>query len=525
MTTGWKSSVLAQVACLLVLGIYACMIDLKGITTDEGFRLWIINGGEAASSGRPTAGATWEHVIAANRPFAYQPLYFLIQNSLMRIAHTQSLLFFRGVNLAFLWLALQGLLAIARDWRPAARFFLLGVFSFNAFLFMHVLQIREYIVGVAFYIWTSWLVLRLDARRLERPWADTAWFATYGFAVVIGFYLQSWTAFPIAAQGLFLILRRRGDWLRFQAHLALSYVIAITAIWPYIQGNQQKLNVGLWATETESLSQHLFAGFHLVLSGHLPGGSRLADGLFWFWLVALAGGVAWFLADRTEFAGPLPRREMRRQGWLLLLCVLVSVAFQIGYALKVENLSVWPRYFIIHYFFLMWLAALVFHRLLDRRATVTTSPGARRATTVGVAAMTGVLLGSMVFQVHSFRRDPMLDTSQTLASNWRVWAAQLHRALQPGDTVVMPDFISRATLTFSESLTHPVLLTADLPSADLSTAGRLVYLEAREILADRRDLLAKAAAAGFTSVREQPMLAADGRTVLPDRKLVIFTRN
>jgi hypothetical protein len=525
MSLSRKSSFLLQFACLLVVALYAWMIDLKGITTDEGFRLWIINGGQPANPAGPAATAMWANVIAANAPFAYQPLYFLIQNSLMRLFHTQSLLFFRSVNLVFLWIALQGLLALSRDWRPAARLFLLGIFSLNAFLFMHVLQIREYIAGVAFYIWTSWLVLRLDARRLERPWADTAWFAGYGVALVIGFYLQSWTVFPAAAQGLFLILRRPGDRLRHFAHLALSYVIAVTAIWPYLENNQQKINIGLWATEPESLGQHLFAGFHLVLSGHLPGVSRVADGLFWFWFAALVAGVICFFSNRTNYASPLPRREMQRQGLLLLLCVLVSVAFQIAYALKVEKLSLWPRYFIIHYFFLMWLAALLFHRLLDWRAATVAGRNSGRVAHAGAVALAAVVIGAGVFQVGSFRRDPMLDTSQSLASNWRVWAAQLNQVLRPADAVVMPDFISRATLTFNQPMARPVLLISDLPAANLTATPRLVYLESSEIQADRDELRAKAAAAGFTSVEERPMFAADGRTVLPDRKLVIFTRN
>lgn len=525
MTAAWKSPVARQFACLLIVVVYAWMIDLKGITTDEGFRLWIINGGRPALADGPAPDATWDRVIAANAPFAYQPLYFLLQNGVMRLTDSSSLLLFRSVNLLFFWVALQGLLALSRDWRPAARLFLLGLFSFNAFLFMHVLQIREYIAGVAFYIWTTWLVLRLDARRLERPWTDTAWFAAYGFALVAGFYLQTWTVFPAAAQGLFLVLRRPGDRLRHAAHLALSYVIAVAAIWPYLQGNQQKINIGLWATETEPVRTHLFNGFHLVLAGHLPGVSPLAGALFWFWLAVLAGGLLWLLADRTDYGGPLRRSEFNRQTLLILLCVGCSTAFQVGYALRVENLSLWPRYFIIHYFFLMWLAALVFHRLLDRRAADGTPAGARRAAAGAAAAMAAVLVAAAVFQVRSFHRDPMLDTAQSLSSNWRVWAAELARALRPDDVVVMPDFISRATLTFTRPLANPVLLPADLTATNLSATPRLVYLEARETKVDREDLIARAAAAGFKSVQEREVLAADGRTVLADRRLVIFTRN
>ena len=34
------------IACLLVIVTYVLMIDLKGINTDEGMRLAIINGGD-----------------------------------------------------------------------------------------------------------------------------------------------------------------------------------------------------------------------------------------------------------------------------------------------------------------------------------------------------------------------------------------------------------------------------------------------------------------------------------------------
>lgn len=511
-----------QLCCLLVVGVYAWMMDLNGITTDEGFRLWIVNGGQPASAQGPSPDATWPRVLAANAPYAHQPLYFLLQNTVMHLAGRQDLLFFRGVNLVFLWVALQGLLALSRGWRPAARFFLLGLFSFNAFLFMHALQIREYLAGVAFYVWISWLVLRLDARRLERPRADAAWFALYGLALAVGFYLQTWTVFPALAQGLFLVVRRPGDRLRFWAHLALSYVVVVSLTWPFLQANQQKVNIGLWASENASLLAHLSDGFHLVLAGHLAGQHRLTDALFWFWTAVLAGGGLWFCLARPAADGGLPRAEIRRQGLLMLLCLGCTLAFQIGYALKIENLSLWPRYFIVHYFFAVWLLALLFHHLLDLRAAPAAGP--RRAASLLAGAMAAMLAVSACFQVASFRRDPMLDTSQTLQSNWRIWSAGLAAALRPDDAVLMHDFVSRATLTFARPLAGPVLLPDELPRARLAGTRRLVYLEAREHRAQRPDFAARAAAAGFPAVHEAPLHGPDGNAVLPEYRLVFFTR-
>ncbi len=524
INAAWKPTIGRQLFCLLIIGVFAWMIDLKGITTDEGFRLWIINGGQPALPSGLALDATWERVIAANAPYAYQPLYFLIQNGLMRLADTHSLLFFRSVNLVFLWVALQGLLALSRDWRPAARLFLLGLFSFNAYLFMHVLQIREYTAGVAFYIWTSWLVLRLDARRLERPWTDTAWFTAYGLALVVGFYLQSWTVFPAAAQGLFLVLRRPGDRLRFYSYLALTYVIVITAVWPYLQDNQQKINIGLWAREQEPVHKHLFIGFHLLLTGHLPGVFRLADGLFWFWSSTLVGGLLWLMAGRTEYHGTMPRREIRRQVLLLLLCLGVSVTFQITYALKVENLSLWPRYFIIHYFFLMWLGALVFHRLLDLRASTDAPPIARRVAIGVLTAMAVVLAVSTVFQIRNFRRDPMLDMAETTSSNWRIWAEDLMQKLRPGDVVLVPDFIRRSTLSFTRPMTNRILLLDELETSDLRTTDRLVYMESSASRHERELLIDRTSALGFSTWQELKIISTDGSTVLPEWQFIVFTR-
>ncbi|MDB6079098.1 MAG: hypothetical protein JWO82_2845 [Akkermansiaceae bacterium] len=508
------------VACLAILATYVTLIDLKGISTDEGLRVGIINGGEPFLTVEPSPRATWDAVIAANSFSAYQPLYFLIQNSLMRLAGTHSAIFFRGVNIFFLSVVLAGLLALSAGWRLAPRLFLLGLFGFNAYLLMHVLQIREYIVGVAFYVWSTWLVLRLDRRPLGRAWADVAWFAAYGLLLTFGFFVQSWVVFPAIGQGLFLVLRRRGDWLRFHAHLALSYVIVLSVTWPYLQQNHQKADVGRWGAEGTALWPQLSDGFHLVLAGHLAGQSRFTDFLFWFW--PLVAGVAAALLFSGRFAARpgMPDREFKRQGALVLLCSAVSLAFQIGYFLKVENLSVWPRYFVIHYFFLTWLVALGFNYLHELRA----ASFAPRRLAVLLGALGMMLVASAIFQTHSYYQAPYLDTGFSRNSNWRGWGRELVQVARPRDAVLIHDFVQRSTLTFTQPIPQRLILLPELEASDLHAVDRVVYLDSSQSLAERGVLQSRLAAMSFPRMQEIALHGAEDGTVLTDCRLLVFSR-
>jgi len=511
------TSLILLAACLLILATYGTMINLKDISTDEGMRLAIVNGGAGYVPGVPSPAPTWGQVLQANRECAYQPLYFLLLNTLMRVTGSHDLLLFRSVNLVFLALALLGLLALSRAWALVPRLFLLGLFSFNAFLFMHVLQIREYTAGLAFYIWSTWLVLRLDARRLGRPWADAAWFAGYGILLTLGFYLQSWVVFPAIAQGCFLLARRPGDRLRFYAHLALSYLIVLAATVPYLLGNPQKAAVGRWATTALDLGPQLSVGFHLVLAGHLPGQYDFSDLLFWVWLAGIALGATLALGPGMfKVVGD----DERRAGRLALLCSGAALVFQIGYALQVENLSLWPRYFIIHYFFLILLVALGFNWLWILRRD-----GERPRVVLNVVAslLVAVAASSAVFQTRSYHGDPYLDTGFSAVSNWQGWTRDLARVLRPDDVMLTHDYIIRATLTAQLPMTNRQVLLSELEDIDLHEAPRVVYLESYYSRVHRGEL--GMLAQGFPHFEEIPMYSVDGRAPVSDWQILVFTRD
>jgi hypothetical protein len=135
-----------------------------------------------------------------------------------------------------------------------------------------------------------------------------------------------------------------------------------------------------------------------------------------------------------------------------------------------------------------------------------------------------VLAASAVYQTRSYYRDPYLDTSMSAVSNWRVLSAELARFLRPGDMVVMPDFISRATLTVTQPLPNPVLLLPDLAGGEVQAAERLVYFEPALSRPQRAEVAARLAALGFPAMQEKPVLAPDGSGVVKDWCFLLFQR-
>lgn len=513
-----------HVTCLLVIATYVGLIDLKGITTDEGIRLAIINGGAAFGFHEPSPHASWSEVLKTISPYAYQPLYYLMQNTLMSVAQTHNVIFFRLVNIFFLWVSLQGLLALSKQWQLVPRLFLIGLFSFNAYLFMHVLQIREYIVAVTFYIWSSWLVLQLDNRTLGRPWADSGWFTAYGLLLGVGFFTQTWVVFPAIGQFLFLITRPRVDRWRFFSHLALSYLVVLSASWTYLQTNRQKADVGRWGVESSALWPQLSDGFHLAIAGHHDGHSLFTDLLFWFWILLVVGAASLMWNRRFRVDGEVAPQDFKRQGYLMALCIAVSLSFQIGYFYKVENLSVWPRYFVVHYFFLVWLIAMAFHFFYTARKSSNLANWERRGLNALTMITLVVLLGSGAYQTRSYFQDPYLDTGLSRAYTWQTLSDGISAIARAHDAVIFHDFVIRSTVTFSQPIPNAAVLLDDLEKLDLHAIDRFIYLESSSVEVNRSGLAERLSALGFHALHEVTIPADDGQSALREWQLLVFSR-
>ena len=511
--------------CVAVIAAYWLMIDLKGISTDEGLRLAISNGGEPFTLAEPASHASWSQVMAANSPQAYQPLYYLILNTLMRVARTHDVVFLRLLNLVLLWVCLQGLLTLSQAWRLVPRLFLFGLFAFNAYLFMHVMQIREYTAGLAFYIWSTWLVLRLDQHELRRNWSDWAWFGAYGLLLSVGFYLQSWVVFPVIGQVLFLTFRRRNDRGYFRALLIFAGALVLVLTLPYLVGHQQKMDVGRWGQEHAAVLPQLSMGFHLVLTGHQPGQFRFTDFLFWFWLATIAGTLLLLAAGKFRAGAAAARTDLQRQGLLMALCVAVSLAFQVGYALTRDDLSLWPRYFVVHYFFLTWLIALGFRYASDLGSDPAVPSWSRRGLTAVTGTVFALMVASGIFQTRSYYRDPYLDTGLNPGYSWQTLCAELSNSARTNDAIVLHDFVVRSAMTFSRPFSHRVLLLPELEKEDLHAFEHVAYLEFFLFKPERAELARRLAALGFGDMKEVEVRSADRKAVLADYRILVFSRH
>ena len=339
--------------------------------------------------------------------------------------------------------------------------------------------------------------------------------------LTLGFYLQTWVVFPAIGQFLFLVLHGRENRWRFHANLALCYALVLAATVHYLLTHLQKAQVGRWGTTTSKLWPQLSDGFHLVLAGHVAGRSGFTDFLFWFWLAIVGLALGLLVLRRPSGASPL--RDYRDQSTLMLLCSGVSLAFQIGYFLEVENLSVWPRYFVIHYFFLVWLIALVFKELSDLRSSPQFSIWTRRALTTAVAALLTVMVASGIFQISSYARDPYLDTGMSPTSNWRNVTAAMAGLGQPGDVILYHDYIIQATLTFTRPHPYRFELLDNLEKADLGSPARLVYLETSDAQAERDQLTSRLSALGFSRMEVLPLRNTHGE-IISYCRLLAFQR-
>lgn len=520
-----KTGVALAVACFLVISTYLLMIDLKGVWTDEGIRLGIMNGGQQFSLNEPSAKASWKMVLEAIAPYAYQPFYFLMQNTVMSIAQTHNEVLLRLVNIFFLWVSLLGLMSLSKGWRLVPRIFLFCVFSFNAYLIMHVLQIREYIVGVAFYVWSTWLVLRLDAKELGQKWVDLSWFAAYGVLLILGFYVQIWVVFPAIGQFLFLLVRRGGARLHFYAHLTLSYVFVLAATLPYLLSHRQKVDVGHWGKDATMLWPSLSDGFHLVLSGHRAGHSLFTDFLFLFWLTIIVSGSLPLLFKKLPEVAETYHAEFRRQSFLIVLSMVSTLVFQLVYFFAVDTLSVWPRYFVIYYFFLTYLLALAFKYLYDLSFSNEVLSWTRPSLKALVGVVLTVTVASGIYQTRSYYQNPYFDTGMSRECNWRTVAAAMSHIVMPGDVVLTQDFLHATTLTYTRPITNSVIPVQELKKSAIDSVSRFVYLEPRATKSLRNEIISRMTALGFKTMHEKGLPSADGKNICTAKwRVLIFKR-
>lgn len=416
-------------APLWIALLYVVAIDLKGIWTDEGIRYSVMSGGLTwAEYNVRGSFAGFADVLRAVGHSLFQPLYHLLANALLRLTGSHSELLLRGLNIVLLVAALKGLLRLFRREPPAVRLFALAIFGLNGFLFMHVLQVREYTLYLALFIWSSCFAFDLvelpEAPSWRRSWPTIV---AYGLLAALLFYSHVYSVFALAAQAVVLAWPREHRAARLRA-AAVAYGIAAALAAPWIVATflhfPTKLHPGAWdgrpATWTR-LADSFRHGFESLLA------FDRWDVEAWLrrFVIALLLGVvlSWVASLRSK------DRLDRRAPYALLTMVLLA-AFQAVFFFTYDPFSTWARYFVGYYVGYALLATCAFADL-HRRA-------GRRGGRPAVWLARGVLVSAVavgLFQFNLYYHAPYMDTAISSECNWRRTGREMAEHIRAGETV------------------------------------------------------------------------------------------
>ena len=439
--------------------LYLLSIDLKGAWTDEGYRYILLSGGQSwGEANQGSFGSFSDVITAVLRSSQYVPLFYLIDNAVIRIAKSHSDLLLRMVNLLWVMLSLQGLLRLFRNYSESTRLFAMSLFALNGFTLMHVMQIREYPLYLAMQIWSSCLLMEVlelppnVARRKGWPLL-----AGYGGLMGLFFYTQPYAVFTLAAQVVMAFARKKNV-LGSLREMALSYVIAAAAITPWIILRLRSgLNVGQWDSRPHTFAV-LLESFKTGFRSQLIYNSWAGHPLMQSFVVVVVVGIlfAWIFAVRS---GEAPDR---RAVYALLTCTFFFI-FQVAYFFLNEALSVWPRYFVSYSFGYVVLATCAFSFL--QRSVAKRNQWYWRALPPVILMFVCI---SGLQQVRLYRDDPYFDTSTSATCNGRGIGLAMLRHIRPEDTVVY----YHPLLAWTINVTYP-LFPNELSYSDVADSSKL----------------------------------------------------
>jgi hypothetical protein len=446
---------------LVALGAVQLILlsDLKGISSDEGLRLLTMNGGQLFQGDRSGTTASLKDVMTAVRDTNYQPLYYLLQNRVMTVARSTDPVLLRTANILFAAALLGGTACLARRWPPVAALYLVGTIAFSGYFATHVLQIREYTLGLLFLLLVYLYSCRLVQRSERTPlFPNILQHVAYGL-LAVGACLNSFWILPAwcgAVAGQWALAKRR---LEATALLACSVVSAMAGLrlLRAVQGFEKKVDVGLWDQRDASAAQVAEAfsdGISFILAGSEvpPSGAGAAARILALAVFTTAAAGALLVAVRPSIARGSDKLRMHivLSGFMLgALCL-----FQICYFLvRKDMISLWARYFFQHFWLLHVLIAAIIGMMAHRLRP--------RATRVGIGAFLLLSAAWAIQGTVQYWRNPYSDTGLGRDCQWRVFASRL-RELSRGDPIVFTRTLEAATASFSERFPNSLLLVDKL---------------------------------------------------------------
>jgi hypothetical protein len=469
---GWHSSafrvsatwIIPLAVSVIIVLLYCLFSDLKGIWTDEGARFAIINGDSVNWDSTLGTSATARDVIKAISHTNAQPLYSLLQNFVVRAAHSHNFVLLRLVNIIILCGCMAVSLSLTASWPVVPRVLLvIGTFA-NGYAFMHVLQIREYTLGLFFlsciFFYTCFL-----ARRVSEPLrlAEAGLWLGYGLLLAVASFNSLWILPAFVGAVAFLAVRSYRQIIGLALRLLLSFVAFASVVYP-LGWNQGGIYVGRWDPNPSlgRIVEQIHLSYLIIITGQMEPGI-LVEGAG---LVVLIAALGFFLyvrkikgRDPSDAIDTNPESEALMYAMLAIWMISSLTVFQVVYMSAMNDiLPFWPRYHFQHYWLLQLLFGCSF--LLAFSETRKLSLRLHPLAYMGVLAFGLLWSGVSVAGVVKYQEAPYLDTSLSRECSWRRFAPQV-LGMSNKEAVVVSRLLEAATIGASEDFAGKLFVWPD----------------------------------------------------------------
>jgi hypothetical protein len=470
---------------LAIALLYLLMIDLKGIWTDEGHRFGMMNGGRLFLAPNSGFAASFTEVLSALSAANHQPLYFLLMNFFSKITHSHNIILFRMMNILFMLCSQFMLLLIIRDWRTTSKIYAVAVFTVNGYMFMHVLQVREYTLGILFLLCVIKLTLMIvDYDESESPQKFRGLYILYGTTAGFAAINQFWIVPTFGGCVIFVMLYSRRKLPAFFGLCisSISFIVGLSPVYfltdlsnKFFVGHGNPRFVGYW--DPRMTYEHLFSTLTSALGYFATGsfGTRWYVSLIPELTLSAALLVAvWVAVSRMVLTSAV--RELRATGKLasLCLCILpVLFGFQWGYFFLIDGLASWVRY----YFQQFCVLAILVSCALSFTNVRLDSPPVCKLGLISLAALRSFLIISAIItgvnSVISYRNYPYTDTFLSKNCEWQGVTEDIQTFGGRGAKIIFSNRIAAQTAIASGNFLAPIEVwdastNADVPAQNVA---------------------------------------------------------
>ena len=453
---------------LTIALFYLLMIDLKGIWTDEGFRFGIMNGGRLFLAPNSGFTASFAEVLSGLKGANHQPLYFLLMNFLSKITHSHNAILFRMINIVFLLCSQFVILNIIKNWRVTSKIYAMTIFAMNGYMFMHVLQVREYALGILFLLCVIKLTLMIvDYDERECPPKFRWLYILYGITAGLAAINQLWIFPVLGGCVIFIMLYSRRKLAAFSGLCAsgIAFIVVLSPVYyltdlsnKFLVGHGNPRFVGYW--DPRMTYEHLFSTLTSAL-GYFATGS--VDTRWYVSLIpeltlsaALLVAV-WVAVSRMVSTSAM--RELRTTGNLASLCLCILIVlfgFQWGYFFLIDGLAGWVRY----YFQQFCVLSIFVSCALSFANVRLDSPPVCKLRLTSLAAFRSFLIISAIItsvnSVISYRNNPYTDTFLSKYCEWQGVTEDIQAFGGRGAKIIFSNRLAAQTAIASGDFLAPI---------------------------------------------------------------------